>query len=568
MPGLHPPLRSGSLRITPLLAQAAAGAALLFSPSHAAPYPDRLVWIFGWNLNHDAEVAEVTRVLDTAAQHGCTGAMLAGPLDVLCRAKPDYLRRLDLVKAACDRHQLELIPAIFSVGYGSSALAHNRNLAEGFLVEDARFVAKDGAAQFAPGEQVPFQNGGFEEFTGNKFKGYKFHDLPGQISFADTATKHGGAASIRLENFPADPHGHGRVMQELRVQPHRCYKVSLWVKTENLEPVSGFQISVLTGHRQLAPRQFKLPPTGDWQKLTFLFNSAGFESVRIYAGIWGGQAGKLWLDDWSIEECGPLNVLHRPGTPVTVRSGDGETIFLAGKDYAPLEDPQYQVRQVDRPAVALKLLPGSRIQDGQILRVSWYHSLVVHDGQVTACMAEPELYDIFDHEARLLAERLHPRRVMLNMDEIRMGGTCQACRGRNLGELLGECITRQVQALRRHLPNVEVCIWSDMLDPNHNAHGDYYLVDGDSTGSWLHIPKDLTIVVWGGPPREQSLRFFADQGFRTLVACYYDAPNLDTVQAWLHAAHPLPGVQGFMYTPWQKNYALLPGFGDLIREAR
>jgi hypothetical protein len=33
-------------------------------------------------------------------------------------------------------------------------------------------------------------------------------------------------------------------------------------------------------------------------------------------------------------------------------------------------------------------------------------------------------------------------------------------------------------------------------------------------------------------------------------------------------AKPLPGVVGFMYTPWQKKYALLPAFADLIGEAR
>jgi hypothetical protein len=137
-----------------------------------------------------------------------------------------------------------------------------------------------------------------------------------------------------------------------------------------------------------------------------------------------------------------------------------------------------------------------------------------------------------------------------------------------MAELLGECISRQVQILRKHMPGVEVYIWSDMLDPHHNAHGDYYLVDGDFTGSWLHIPKDITIVVWGGPPRVQSLQFFAGQGFRTLVACYYDAASLDTVQGWLDVAQPLPNVRGFMYTPWRKKYELLPAFGDLLRANR
>ena len=191
--------------------------------------------------------------------------------------------------------------------------------------------------------------------------------------------------------------------------------------------------------------------------------------------------------------------------------------------------------------------------------------MIIHDGQVTVCMGEPALYEIFDHEARLLAERLHPRRVLLNMDEIRMGGTCRACRGQNMGELLGRCITRQVESIRKYSPQAQVYIWSDMLDPNHNAHGNYYLVDGDFTGSWLHVPKDLVMAVWGGTPREKSLRFFADQGFATLVACYYDADDLKDVKGWLGLARQTPGVRGFMYTPWQRKYSLLPAFGDLLQ---
>jgi hypothetical protein len=248
-----------------------------------------------------------------------------------------------------------------------------------------------------------------------------------------------------------------------------------------------------------------------------------------------------------------------------VRSDDGAVTYTEGQDYAPLEDPKFNFYQVDRDFPPLRLLPGGRLRDGQRLRVSWYHPMVVHDSQVTVCMGEPELYEIYDHEAKLLAERLHPRRVLLNMDEVRMGGTCQACRGRPMGELLGECITKQVQALRRHIPQAGVYIWSDMLDPNHNARGNYYLVQGDFTGSWKHVPHDLFIAVWGGEPREKSLRFFEQEGFRTLVACYYDADNLDDVKGWLKCAQGLPNVRGFMYTPWQRKYSLLAGFGELLK---
>jgi hypothetical protein len=48
------------------------------------------------------------------------------------------------------------------------------------------------------------------------------------------------------------------------------------------------------------------------------------------------------------------------------------------------------------------------------------------------------------------------------------------------------------------------------------------------------------------------------------VACYYDAENLDDVEAWILLARQTPNVRGFMYTPWHKKYALLPPFGNLL----
>jgi hypothetical protein len=73
------------------------------------------------------------------------------------------------------------------------------------------------------------------------------------------------------------------------------------------------------------------------------------------------------------------------------------------------------------------------------------------------------------------------------------------------------------------------------------------------------------MAVWGGPPREKDLRFMADQGFRTLASCYYDADDLKDVKGWLALSRTTPNVRGLMYTPWQKKYALLPEFGDLLR---
>jgi len=528
-------------------------------------YSDRWVWIFGWNLKTDGDVAEITKVLESGAAHGINGAVISCGMDSLSTMTADFSRRLDEVQHACERLKIELIPAGFGVGYGGTALRHDKYLAEGLPVVDAPFLVQGRSARLVPDALAHISNGGFEEFRGNRFNGFKFNDQPGEISFADTDVKHSGQASLRMENFTANPHGHGRVMQEVHVLPHCCYRVSVWVKTENLQPAGAFAISVLNQDRSIASLRSSMPPTSDWKKIQFLFNSASFDAVRLYAGVWGGKSGKFWLDDWALEEVGPINVLRRPGTPVAVKSANGATTYAEGRDYEPLIDPAYTPYYIDHSAPSLTLPPGSRIQEGERLRVSWYHSLAINNGQVSLCMAEPELYEIFDSEAKLLAKRLHPKHVLLNMDEIRMGGTCAACRGRNLGELLGECITKQAQILRKYMPGVEVLIWSDMLDPNQNAHGNYFLVDGDFTNSWKNIPKDMTIAVWGDKPRAESLKFFTDQGFAMLVACYYDADDLKDVKGWLKLADQTPKVRGLMYTPWQKKYELLPVFGDLMK---
>jgi hypothetical protein len=532
----------------------------------AQRFADRFVSIADCRLQTDEDVVEISNILAVASKNHMDAAVVSFGLDTLCKASPEFFRRLLAVNRSCEENDLELIPSVFSVGRGDGVLAHDRNLAEGLPVEDAPFMVQGGEACLAATRSGQFRNGGFEEFNGNTLKGYDLLDQPGEVSFADTAVRHSGRASLRLENFTAAPHGQGTVMQTIQVKPHRCYRVALWVKTEGLQPMGALRVKVLAGGRDLAPREFHVPPSSDWRKLTMLFNSLGFDKVSVYAGVWGGKAGKVWLDDWSVEEVGPINVLRRPGTPVTVRREDGAVVYTEGRDYAPLQDPHLDPWHDDGEALPLKLLPGSRIREGEHLRVSWYHSMLINDSQVTVCMAEPELYEIFDHEARMLVENLHPRSVFLNMDEIRMGGTCRACRGHKMGELLGECITKQVEILRNYAPSLEVYVWSGMLDPNRDAHANYCLVDGDFTGAWEHVPRNLIMVVQGGAQLEASLRFFAGRGSRTLVACYADGDYLRQVENWVSLAAQTPKLRGFMYVPRQQNYSLLPGFADLLRK--
>jgi|GEM_PF-4408117 len=67
----------------------------------------------------------------------------------------------------------------------------------------------------------------------------------------------------------------------------------------------------------------------------------------------GGKSGKFWIDDWRVEEVGPLDVLHCPGTPVTVRDSHGTTTYAEGRDYAPLVDSSFNIKTSPRTRVTI-----------------------------------------------------------------------------------------------------------------------------------------------------------------------------------------------------------------------
>ena len=534
-------------------------------------YPDRWVYV-SQGLRQDKDVSQVREVVKTASEHGLNGMVLSSGLDGLSRKSADYLERLQEVKEFCQENNVEIIPIIFSAGYGGSILGHNKNLAAGLPVKDALYVVDGDEARLAADPPVEIVNGGFEKFEDNRFDGYNFHDKPGQISFADHDIVKTGKTSLRFQHFgELDPkNGHARVMQEINVHPYRYYRITCWVKTDGLQ--GRFRIQVLTEDgRALAPYDPGVPETTDWRKVTMAFNSLEYDRVKLYAGMWGGKAGRLWLDDLKIEELGLVNVLRRPGTPVTVVSDDGKTVYNEGSDYENIADPELNPwRGADHDPPPIRISPNSRIADGQRLRVSFYHSVVVNRSQVSICMSEPEVYDIWREEARLLHQQLRPQKYLLSMDEIRAGGSCAACKARNMSiaQIYGDFITRGTAIIRQVNPQAEIVIWSDMLDPNQNADSlkwsTYYHVSESYHGSWNYIPKDLIIACWYNKIRRKSLDHFSGLGFRTIAAAYYDADDLENPKQWLAELDDTPGAQGIIYTSWRNKYELLGPFGDLV----
>ncbi len=539
-------------------------------------YPIRWVYI-SRSLSDDQHVEDIRRIAKTASEHGMNGIYLSAGFDGIDLKGEEYFRRLGEVKQIAGQYGMDIIPRCMDIGYNGSMLAHNKNLAAGIPVREALFVAEDGWARHLPDPPVSLSNGGFEQAGAQEIPGWELAGAPGQVTFIDSEEVLEGRVALRFENFGGRQDNPGRVIRSVAVSPDRLYRLKLWVKTSGMDESGAFgsgnfQVHVRGGEdkRELTYIRPRVGRNTDWKEVVVGFNSRGYESVRIAVGMYGAQQGTFWLDDFSLEEIGMVNLLRRPGTPLTVRGEDNGTLYEEGVDFERVEDNNLDFNW-DHDGPEIKLTGGSRISAGERLRVGFYHGVRVYDSQVTACMSEPQIYEIWRRTIPLIEKHLDPKYYFISVDEVRAGGACAACVSRKMtmGQILADCINKQVKIVKEVSPEAQCVIWSDMIDPNHNGgdrmgHGYYYHVDGTFDGSWENIPRELIVACWWHKMRYESLSHFSRLGHRTFGCGYYDKEDIANDSTWIEALDATPGALGLMYTSWLNKFELLDEFGDML----
>jgi hypothetical protein len=502
-------------------------------------------WLFIWrNMDNPKEVDRVIARLPQAAADGYNGLVLSHNVAAS--------KAIELTGAA-KKYGLDLIAIVMGN-------PKDRNYVEGVLCKDALFVAHDRRATLEQDNPTRVLNGDFEEVSGNHFKSWSFQDDEGVTSFADRDIVHSGRVSLRMENIGKNQYQHCRLSQQLKLQPHRQYHISFWVKTEALSPADP-EVKILTtdGQRSISFQSFHVEKTQDWKEYHLVFNSFENNDGRLYLGTWSGKIGKLWWDDLRIEEIGLVNVLRRPGCPLYVRGEDGTT-FEEGRDFERIVDPVLNPWHAFHEAPAIKLTASSRIHDGNRLRVSYYHPIVVYEDRVTGCLSEPKIFDDWREEVKRANELLHPVAFLMSHDELRVINQCGACQAKHMtpGELLAWNVRQAAHIIREIRPDAEIWVWNDMFDPMHNAVDHFYAVNGSLAGSWKGLDKDVGIVNWHGGLKGRNCKFFADLGLKQILSGYYDNDeNGKAIAEWLANTRDVPGIVGAMYTTWEDKYGAM-----------
>jgi hypothetical protein len=502
------------------------------------------------NLWVDQNISNVMSLMGQASQAGYTHMLLSdSKFSRLASMDAHYFQNLNVVKQAATNLNLEIVPAVFPVGYANDLLFNNPNLIEGMPVSNALLVVSNGAAYIQADPPVSLPGGDFSNL--NLWSWYD-----------SNVVEDNGSARV------TDPNGaNARIVQTLSVSPFRNYHITVQIKTTNF--LTAPNVEVLGNGAALNYTDLPVQQTQGWTTYDIVFNSLTNSTVSVYFGVWGGTTGSLWWDNATIEEVAFVNLIRRAGAPLNIQIENGAPL-AEGTDYAALTDPLMGsmpyagVYDIYHTPPQLQLLATS-LTNGTRLRASWYHAVTVYDDQAAICLSEPATQALLLDQAQRMQAAWGARGYFMSHDEIRVMNWCAACQATHLdaGPMLSNNIHACATILRQVNPGGRIYVWSDMFDPNHNAHANYYLVRGDLTGSWLGLDNDIIVVPWDYSIRAASLGFFAGLGNRQVIAGYYDSdPNL--VTNWLNAAVPYAGISGVMYTTWIPNYANLSAFEQIL----
>ncbi len=165
--------------------------------------------------------------------------------------------------------------------------------------EMAVWLARNASAAQPVTPAGMIRNPSFEKALGKKAAGWKIQTYGGKADFKYTTDSHSGKRSVMIASQNGADAGW---LTTVIVKPHSQYRLSAWIKTENL--VAGTGKGALLNLHNIQPLQTPaVSGTKDWTKVELVFDSGDNAAVQINClfGGWGLATGKAWFDDLGLE---------------------------------------------------------------------------------------------------------------------------------------------------------------------------------------------------------------------------------------------------------------------------
>ena len=540
------------------------------------PQPQLWYWQQS-NLTNPQALQSTESLINQAASYGYTGVVFwdVSLYDVGTNfggfGNGSYLQQAMNYAAS---QGLQVMASVEPFGTSNDILEWNPNWAEAQRVAGTQFQVNSNGTQLQLLNSFPgLQNPGFESGAVDWF------DLGDAGVSLDTTVAHTGNNSARISNAP----GNGRIRQLFTVVPWRQYHFRFFYQSQNFSGYAQFGIFDPSNSNIVrVTDQIRAGGSQGWTEVDYAFNSQASTQLWLYAGVYGGNSGTLWLDDMFIEETDLVYVTRgRAGTPLQLYDSNSGTVYQEGSDYNYISDPAmttvpaFFTNSYHTPP-AVTLPAGTRLHPGQIVSIDSYEAFPAPGAfDLDMCLTEPGVLNYLTSNAQALAN-LVPKGsgLFMSYDEMRQMNSCLTCKAKNMtpAQLLDWSVGQSIQTYQAVMPNSPLYVWSDMFDPYHNAVPDYFYVEGDLTGSWTGLPANVTVMNWNLGNLTNSLTWFSGKNpnqpipHQQIIAGYYDSGNGGaSAQSELGSASGIPGVAGFMYTTWSGDYSQLQSFANAAR---
>jgi hypothetical protein len=321
---------------------------------------------------------------------------------------------------------------------------------------------------------------------------------------------------------------------------------------------------------QEAQRYHLSPRVGGWSKWVNTYSPWGadlttLECIRT-SQIITMKGSNEYLLEISTAQDAP-NVMYDIVTgkswqkePLIVTSESGTVVYEEGKDYvvnfgeiqskdcqkfyniAPThlyvlfnkvhygegEPEGYPLRwgETFNPPTTIQRLEAGQIQDGQKVRITFSYigpdpwSLI----KVRYCRSDERLHTD-GSENYIWRWCTEPVRFWgandfcLDMDETRVFAWDKRCQdsGKSRSRIWADDIRYYYLTIRKTNPSARISLWSDMLDPGHNAP--IYKTDDIASIFTEYDMTDMIMIPWKPSIARRSIAFFAEHNFPLMAAC-------------------------------------------------
>jgi len=153
------------------------------------------------------------------------------------------------------------------------------------------------AAPAAPAPLMP--NASFEEAEGGRPAGWQPHTWGGKAEFGYGLEGRKGSRGVWIGSQEGADAGW---TVKVPVEPFSVYRLSGWIKTEDVRPTTG-RGALLNLHNIQGVATGPVRGTSDWTRVEVVFETANQDYVQVNClfGGWGLATGKAWYDDLKLQ---------------------------------------------------------------------------------------------------------------------------------------------------------------------------------------------------------------------------------------------------------------------------